>query len=236
MLRPEELSGVCLYDWIQCSVRKSVVGIKNPSQELLLYHPGHPLRNTHRVLYDVGRTRTVVPNLLGPYLPKADGDDRDYYCCTILTLFVPWRSPMELRSSSESWSETFVRASILPRHLQIISNMNIRHECYDARDDYHAQLKQQVAAQQNPGDELETEDEEDECPDGVPMDVDLDVTDDRMLGVWSQKKRDQMMDMEAVMQSAGWMVNDQSTSSEGLGASFAPERMLGPTKWKSIVS
>lgn len=109
-------TAVCLYDWIQCSVRKSVVGVKNPSKTLLCYQRGHPLFKSHRIAYDVRRMQTVVPNFLGAYLPRPDGDDREYYCCTILTLFVPWRSPLDLKSSCESWDAAFDRYSFSDRH------------------------------------------------------------------------------------------------------------------------
>ncbi|KAF5328283.1 hypothetical protein D9611_014755 [Ephemerocybe angulata] len=238
MMRPEELTAVCLYDWIQCSVRKSVVGVKNPSKTLLCYQRGHPLFKSHRIAYDVRRMQTVVPNFLGAYLPRPDGDDREYYCCTILTLFVPWRSPLDLKSSCESWDAAFDRYSFSDRHLQIISNMNIRHECYDARDDYHAQLKLQVAAQYDKDADLDTEDEEEECPDDADVADVLDAVllEESGIGVWSQKKLDQMKEVEAVMQSAGWTVDSVSSQTRSTEDSFAPDRMMGPNKWKSVVS
>ncbi|KAF5319889.1 hypothetical protein D9611_011107 [Ephemerocybe angulata] len=116
--------------------------------------------------------------------------------------------------------------------------MNIRHECYDARDDYHAQLKLQVAAQYDKDADLDTEDEEEECPDDADVADVLDAVllEESGIGVWSQKKLDQMKEVEAVMQSAGWTVDSVSSQTRSTEDSFAPDRMMGPNKWKSVVS
>ncbi|KAF5309724.1 hypothetical protein D9611_014437 [Ephemerocybe angulata] len=237
MMRPTELGAVCLYDWTQCSVRKHVAGLKKIPVSMLSYQDGHPLVKTHRVVYDVGRMRTTVPNFLGPYLPRPDGDDRELYCCTILTLYVPWRTPLDLKSSVDSWAEAFDRHTFTDRHAVLISNMNIRHECYDARDDYHAQLKLRSAAQHGKEDELETEDEEEEFPEDTMLEnVDMELSEDHTLGVWSQKKQDQMKEVESVLISAGWVDSGGAPRADNGVGSFTPERMMGPSKWKAVVA
>ncbi|KAF5328907.1 hypothetical protein D9611_014251 [Ephemerocybe angulata] len=236
VMRPAELDTVCLYDWIQCSVRKYVVGIKKPSLKLLKYLEGHPLRDTHRVLYDVGRMQLVVPNIIGPHLPRSDSDDRNYYCCTMLTLFSPWRVATDLRSSAEDWESAFDRHSFAPRHLKIIQNFMIRHECYDSRDDYHAQLRNQVAAQYNGDEDAGSDDEGEELPnEDDHFDMDVDPKDEE-IGTWSQKKVDQMKEVEVVLHSAGWHVDGASSTASMAGRAFAPERSFAPSKWKDVVA
>ncbi|KAF5309630.1 hypothetical protein D9611_013937 [Ephemerocybe angulata] len=221
MMRPEELTAVCLYDWIQCSVRKEGILYSSPIALLTMSEGCRLSSPTSSGLIYRDPMETIASTIVA-----------------LLTLFVPWRSPLDLKSSCESWDAAFDRYSFSDRHLQIISNMNIRHECYDARDDYHAQLKLQVAAQYDKDADLDTEDEEEECPDDADVADVLDAVllEESGIGVWSQKKLDQMKEVEAVMQSAGWTVDSVSSQTRSTEDSFAPDRMMGPNKWKSVVS
>ena len=105
------------------------------------------------VYFDPQRVHSTVPNLLGAYLPRRDADDTEFYSCTMLTLFVPWRTGLQLRSSTQSWTEAYEQQCFTPKHEAIIKNMNIRYECYDARDDFHAQLKVRAQALREEGTE-----------------------------------------------------------------------------------
>ncbi|KAH9847117.1 hypothetical protein C2E23DRAFT_693157, partial [Lenzites betulinus] len=74
----------------------------------------------------------------GPRLPRADREgDRARYCRLMLILFVPWRSPEDLRHENESWQDAFARhqPSFKAEHLDIMQNMRITDECKDSRDD-----------------------------------------------------------------------------------------------------
>ena len=53
---------------------------------------GHPLHETHKVICDMNKIDTIVPNILGGALPRSDSGDREFYCMTMLTSFKPWRS------------------------------------------------------------------------------------------------------------------------------------------------
>ncbi|KAJ3521857.1 hypothetical protein NMY22_g12139 [Coprinellus aureogranulatus] len=230
-LRPAELSDVCLYDWTQCSLRKPVKGLKNVPNDLLVYEEPHPLRDTHRVRYDVQRVKTVVPNLLGGYIPKKDGDDREFYCSTMLTLFVPWRTGLELRASNETWEAAYERRTFSSHHSKIIANINVRYECYDARDDYHHQMRLRAAEIMK---DSESDDEED-APDFDGTDEVQLPDDDDARGTWSQRQAERMKDIEAVMQSAGWVSGDPSTA-VATKAAFSPERNMTPRDWRNVVS
>ncbi|KAJ3544805.1 hypothetical protein NMY22_g2652 [Coprinellus aureogranulatus] len=230
-MRPTELSNVCLYDWIQCSVRKPIKGLKSIPTHLLEYEEPHPLRNTHRILYDVQRVKTVVPNLLGGYIPKKDGDDREFYCTTMLTLFAPWRTGLELRASNETWEAAYERHTFSPHHTKIIANINVRYECYDARDDYHHQMRLRAAEILE---EAES-DNEGEFPDADGMDG-MELADDEdVRGTWSQRQVERMKDIEAVMQSAGWIAGDASTA-EVTQATFQPQKNMSAKDWRSILT
>src|ERR1700674_2735908 len=98
---------------------------------------GHPQHNTHKA--HMQRVNPlVVPNFLPNTLPRSDRGDREYYCCTMLTLFKPWRSGKDLKSSEESWDEGFVTHEFTKRQMEIMKYFNLRYECLDARDDYSA--------------------------------------------------------------------------------------------------
>jgi hypothetical protein len=81
-----------------------------------------------------------VPNFIGATLPCFDQGDREYYCCTMLMLFKPWRSGLDLKNREESWDDAFSDASFSPRQREIMKYMNIRYKCLDAQDDFHEQM------------------------------------------------------------------------------------------------
>ncbi|KAF7977176.1 hypothetical protein HWV62_4617 [Athelia sp. TMB] len=105
-----------------------------------LFMPGHPERTTHRikVAEDDG---TIVPNFMGGNLPRCDKGDREEYCSTMLTLFKPWRSGADLKSEPESWDDAFHKHEFSAECKEKLKNFNVKYECLDARDDFHAQRK-----------------------------------------------------------------------------------------------
>jgi hypothetical protein len=56
----------------------------------------------------------------------------------MLTLFKPWRSGKDLKSSDESWDKGFVAHEFTKRQMEIMKYFNLRYDCLDARDDYSA--------------------------------------------------------------------------------------------------
>jgi hypothetical protein len=234
-LRPVELEEVCLYDWIRCAVRKPRSEVKSRSAaNFYLYEQSHPMRDSHGIHWDVGRYQSTIPCILGPYLPRKDAEDRDYYCCTMLTFFLPWRNGIELRTVQETWSDRFDRHVFTEAHQKIIDNMNIRYECYDARDDFHSQLKARIAAQISAVNGDDAEPMEDEDGGANIDDTILDDAADGEVGAWTLRKQAQMTDVERVLQEAGWCV-DGYASIDKLPTPFLPERFLPPTRWKDIV-
>jgi hypothetical protein len=71
------------------------------------FMPIHPQFETHRVRMKK-EDELVVPNFIPNTLPRSDRGDREYYCCTMLTLFKPWRVGLDLKKRLDSWDKTFV--------------------------------------------------------------------------------------------------------------------------------
>ena len=83
-----------------------------------------------------------IPSFVGASLPRCDQGDREYYCCSMLTIFKPWRSGLDLkRSWMAAWDEEFASHVFKDSELAIMKNLNIRYKCLKARDNYRAQLK-----------------------------------------------------------------------------------------------
>ncbi|KAF5336919.1 hypothetical protein D9611_002865 [Ephemerocybe angulata] len=234
-LRPSELDSVCLYDWIQCSDRRRMSSSKRRTKGYLSYADSHPQKDSFGITYDLRRMDTVIPSIVGPFLPRKDSEDVDYYGCTMLTLFAPWRSGMDLKSSDETWATAFENYTFLERHSAVIRNMNIRYECYDTRDDYHAQMKSRAAALQR-----EMEDDEGELPEFdeyAEEGDDSGMLDGELAGEWSQRKHGQMVEVEGVLHSAGWATDISVHPADPSDAgSFQPEMILPASQWRSVVA
>ncbi|KAA1480015.1 hypothetical protein DENSPDRAFT_862104 [Dentipellis sp. KUC8613] len=97
----------------------------------------HPHHDTHSVRLHPQR-KVKVPCFIG-VLPRPDKGNYEEYCMTMLTLFKPWRTGHNLKREAESWEDSFNSHCFTDRQKEIMQFMNIRHECYDARDDFRAQ-------------------------------------------------------------------------------------------------
>ncbi|KAJ3754421.1 hypothetical protein EV360DRAFT_3142, partial [Lentinula raphanica] len=100
----------------------------------------HPLYETHVPVRRINFEH-IIPNFLGGILPRPDKDDREYYCCTMLVLFCPWRTGEDLKTEQQSWHEAFQNYNFPSRCKTFIQNINLRYEALDARDDFRAQMK-----------------------------------------------------------------------------------------------
>ncbi|KAK0216367.1 hypothetical protein IW262DRAFT_1299592 [Armillaria fumosa] len=104
----------------------------------------HPLADTHHIRV-CPVSECHVPNFVGGMLPRKDKGDREYYCLVMLTFFRPWRSGKDLKSDVDTtWDCEFGRYMFLPFHSNIIANFNLRYECLDARDDFRAEMMQDI--------------------------------------------------------------------------------------------
>ena len=108
------------------------------------FHQGHPMHATHVVKCNFDKVEYIVPNLVGGALPQCDSGNREYYCCTMLTLFFLWRDALSVKQSSTSWESAFNTYEFSTRQKQLMRNFNLRYECLDARDDFHAEMKKKI--------------------------------------------------------------------------------------------
>ena len=170
---------------------------------LFRFTSDHPLYDTHGIRVVAPRYRRI-PNFLGASLPRRDQGDREYYCATMLTIFKPWRSGACLKLDGQSWDEAFnLSLSDFPAsHTRVINNTHLRFECYDAQDDYHAQLRKGATS----------------LPIGIPFDSDvLNDVDDALpdlndssydqpveLGKRQTRWNNQMLDIRGILDRLRW--------------------------------
>ena len=69
------------------------------------FHAKHPQARTHEVCLE-DEQYSYVPNFVGGPLPRKDQGSREEYCMTMLTLFKPWRTGLDLRHNLQTtWDE-----------------------------------------------------------------------------------------------------------------------------------
>ncbi|KAJ3570418.1 hypothetical protein NP233_g4408 [Leucocoprinus birnbaumii] len=139
--RPDIYEDICLQAWVRGAQKRKIPRRSQRDDRYHLFRSDHPQHDTHEVFFDQQRLKDVVPNYVGGSLPRKDRDDRDYYCCAMMTLFSPWRSGHDLKRLDQSWEEVFSHHSFDDWQLQLMKNFNMRYECLDARDDFQAQRK-----------------------------------------------------------------------------------------------
>ncbi|KAI0753906.1 hypothetical protein BC629DRAFT_1663000 [Irpex lacteus] len=147
VFRPREMSHWCLTDFLACSdvVPLRQCDLQPPSISSRLkrrsvfavyrFLPDHPKYSSHGVRVLAPDDHYVL-NFVGPVLPRKDRGDREVYCRTMLALFCPWRTGLELRPPDVSWDATFALFSFAPRHLRLMKNMNVLYECRDSSHDF----------------------------------------------------------------------------------------------------
>jgi hypothetical protein len=172
--RPTELENVCLHTYIslyekakagKCkatampseasdtsgSESDSDGGMEGPRKQSIYisyrFSSAHPQYNNHIVRK---RKIAVIPNFVGATLPRNTEATYEYYCMTMLTLFCPWRTGLDLKASNISWGECFKNFEFTARQVEIMKFMNVRYECNDARDDYAA-IRKRMGADPSPG-------------------------------------------------------------------------------------
>ncbi|CAF3748667.1 unnamed protein product [Rotaria sp. Silwood1] len=111
-----------------------------PHNERYPFQKQHPQTTTHLLMKYSERH---VPILYGPQIPQQDRDDtRERYSRAILTLFVPWRTVIDLFSANQTWEDAFksrqIRISI--HSWKIIENIQLLHECKKDRDEHLLQV------------------------------------------------------------------------------------------------
>ncbi|KAF8798395.1 hypothetical protein BYT27DRAFT_7022073, partial [Phlegmacium glaucopus] len=103
--------------------------------------PGHSQCKTHKIKCIPSQSKTFILNFIGGSLPQHNQGDFEYYCCTMLTLFKPWRNGEDLKIKNQTWAEAFDLYEFNTEDEKITNNFNLHYKCLDKRDDYHAILK-----------------------------------------------------------------------------------------------
>jgi hypothetical protein len=216
-----------------CRASKTTGGSK-----VLPFLSSHPLVESHGVhLLKTAR----VPNFIGNILPRHDQGDREYYCSTMLTLFKPWRSGLDLRSNINSWDETFMSHEFSMRQLEVMKYMNIRYECLDSRDDFHTQLKKGATSEMPGWIESDT---------GICNDLDQMAVEDAInrptvfdelsispiAGRREKTCTGLMTEMRRMLVSLGWTKCEADLLPDGLNLSPEPSEPQTPAYWKAMVS
>ncbi|RXW16791.1 hypothetical protein EST38_g9066 [Candolleomyces aberdarensis] len=231
--RPLEHEFVSLYEWVQCSVRQNQGSTRSPSKSLSFYPylSPHPMSGSHLVACDPERRHRVIPNFIGPALPRKETGESETYFCTMLTLFKPWRTGLDLKSSIENWEMAFKKHIFSDREKELIANFNLRYECYDARDDFAATLKMSST----------------DCADEMDMDSDFvdvglyDVDEDGGPGTQregpaaKQARIDNMHTLEA-LKKAGW---NEDSIQRGIDLGLPRvivDSSFNSTAWKKVLN
>ena len=166
----------------------------------------------------------------------------------MLTLFKPWRSGLELKTQEQSWDDTFSTHGFSARQTDIMRYMNIRYECLDAQDDFHAQLAKgdvgicswedvDVQAMQDmdrivTGDSINVvQDDSNVTAEGRVHDLSNELGKCEM--VWTCL----MSEMRAMLQNLGWMENIPGSLDLVINLRPPPPNVkLNGVAWKTIVA
>ena len=206
---------------------------------------GHPQSRTHQARMQTDN-RFVAPNFLPNTLPRSDRGDREYYCCTMLTLFKPWRTGKDLKTDVQSWDQSFVAHEFSKRQVEIMKFFNTRYECLDARDDYSAKRDKEggIPYQWATEDALTGMDDMHDfelATSGADFDLGKEyegVEDDVLLmpGKHGRRRINEMMAAERTMKLAGWL--DECTDGlpdVGSLVPIKPEYDQPAKAWRSAV-
>ncbi|KAJ2911815.1 hypothetical protein MD484_g8601, partial [Candolleomyces efflorescens] len=240
--RPREHSALSLYEWVQCSLKQYDESNRPAKRSLQFYKydTAHPLHATHSVACDPDRQYYVVPNFVGPALPRKDTGDREAYCCTMLTFFKPWREAVELKAFDQTWDDAFQEYPFSERQRELMDNFNIRYECYDARDDYGAVFKTSRTG-------TDSDDEDDQEEDGCHVDEadqqgleqDGDENNPELWpGPGSEEAENARLQAKIALRIAGWQLPEKSlhtVNSFGL-PKIALDTNIGSQAWRRIVT
>jgi hypothetical protein len=182
----------------------------------------------------------MVVNFIGQILPRCDQGDREL---TMLALFKPWRTGFELKEKTKSWDDTFNEHEFTKREKQLMRNFNIKYECLDARDDFHAQMKTSTIPNEwpincfdeNDVDDDETTFENDPYVDGNNEDL-LEECNIQKLCQSELSRLKDAGEIKAVLQRTGWLDERANINphSSDIGQINSTSHLPPPT-WKTIL-
>jgi hypothetical protein len=248
--RPAQYEHYTLFRWIQChrikkrsakSIRLFKERVENgqgfPIRGGTKFFPflaEHPLYLTHEVTCDEFKEETIVPNFVGGSLPRADQGDREFYCATMLTIFKPWRNAGHLKGLDHSWDDAFTSCIFPFRESELIGNLNLRYECLDARDDFHAEMNKKVNEARRMRD-LEESDSDSSDSDEDNYAEQGNICGMETVGKITRSRREQMDEMESLLKRVGWLLDGDREGRPDIPDMVCPETHRTPAMWKSEV-
>src|ERR1700683_3908686 len=207
------------------------------------FRHGHPQLQTHRARMR-DEDPAVVPNFLPNTLPRSDRGDREYYCCTMLTLFKPWRDGKDLKGKDDSWDKSFVAHKFTGWQMEIMKYFDVRYECLDARDDYSAKrakgdngISYQWATP-DLLDELDQLHESELSMAGANFGASSEYDDDisGIIGKKGKHRLNEMLTAERTMKTAGWLDACEDGLPDVGSLDFVPPDINQPSKaWRAAV-
>ena len=255
--RPKTLEELNVYDWrSQCSTirvgKKKENDIESNNSEndnnsvsrtpkkSFQFLTGHPFYETHACTISNQNDKKVI-NFIGSPLPRFDEGDREFYCCTMLTFFKPWRSGHDLKLANQSWNDAFNSHNFLHHQLQIMKNFNIKYECLDARDDYRSQLKKGkqdacfIYDQHDNTIEHEIDDDDDDALNQDSQDSYDVSTEMPIYGTQEKKLQAEAKQIRAILTHTGW--NNIKENNDNLKdfKPIIPSCNQTATQWKVII-
>ncbi|KZT22535.1 hypothetical protein NEOLEDRAFT_1025068, partial [Neolentinus lepideus HHB14362 ss-1] len=207
----------------------------------LTFLPNHPQHNSHYITL-VKEGFGYVPNFIGGSLPRRDTGNREFYCTTMMTLFKPWRSGLDLRENEQTWDDAFNEYNFTSRQEQLMSFFNIQYECYEARDNYSRQRKagkilglpnfidqeslDYMGLPKNQADDMEIFDATDEH-------LSADACNE--IGPQSAQRLKQMDEMHSILQGAGWLDKCVDPLPANMHISIKPIEPKSRQEWVDII-
>jgi hypothetical protein len=251
--RPVIYNDVSLYDWMQCHEKiKKRLGkardnnadvsstavedeVEESGSQFIRFLSGHSQYSTHQVKMDLSRKETHVPNFLGGALPRRDQGNFEFYCKTMLTLFKPWRKLTDLKGNREKWEDLFSATRFKPEYAKLMQNFNIRYECLDERDDYHAIMKQKAKQARLGGwgenDDSEDDDDLNELLQSLTDDSDV-LAALQTKGSTTKRHERELNDAEHLMNSMNFVKNIAPVAYPMLEYVY---NTIKASTWKSVV-
>ena len=152
----------------------------------------------------------------------------------MLTIFKPWRNSGHLKAVDQTWDDAFNGYSFPERESLLISNLNLRYECLDARDDFHAELNKKVntARRMCEFDDSGSE-SSDSGEDRYAQQVDIFGLE--IVGKITRSRREQMDEIESILKRVGWMSEGSEEGKPRVPEMVCPEEHRTPGMWKSEV-
>ncbi|KAG8942843.1 hypothetical protein FRC04_003474 [Tulasnella sp. 424] len=146
-LRPsdDDFSALSIWDYVSQTEKvpipndsKCTNNAGRRSKQRNAFMSSHPQHESHVVR----RRSPLVPVLLGPTIPRdTTPEEMESWCRAMLILFKPWRCLDDLKTIGQSWKDAFEQSEFTEDALRIMHNINVLHECKDARTTYDEQRR-----------------------------------------------------------------------------------------------